>query len=333
VPGRLVARTEYRVDVPKGLVGTDATTVTVNLTVTHPSAPGYITVYPCDASRPHASATNFTTGETRANLVDVPFGAGRDICLWSLVSTDAIIDVQGFHAPSGDNRIVPRTATRLVDTRRGDKLEAGETRAVKVVGKGMASASATVVALNLAATETEAPGFLTVFPCGSDRPFASNLNFMADQTVSNEVFVEPDDDGTVCVYSLTGTHLVVDLDATFEPSSVLDFSSIVAGRMVDTRPDGKLAAGETREWKVADGVAAVALNVVATETDGPGFLAVFPCDAKLAFSSNVNFYESSQTVSNHVTVRVDGDGKVCVYASTATHVVIDVEGVYRQIVG
>ena len=330
-PGRLVADTEFRVAVPEGLVGVDATTITVNLTVTEPSAPGFITVYPCGADRPIASATNYTTGETRANVVDVPFEAGGDICLYSLVDTDAIIDVQGFHSPSNDSRIVPRTANRLVDTRPSDKLEAGETRVVQVVGAGKAAASATVVALNIAATETEGPGFLTVFPCGDDRPLASNLNFMADQTVSNEVFVEPGENGSVCIYSLTGTHLVVDLDATFEPSGSLDFESAVAGRIADTRPAGKLAAGETRAWKVADGVAAAALNVAATETAGPGFLTVFPCDADRPLASNVNFYVRGQTASNHVTVAVDDDGMVCVYASTATHVVIDVEGVYRSI--
>lgn len=333
VPGRLVAGTEYRVEVPAGLVGADATTLTVNLTVTEPSAPGFITVYPCGVDRPLASATNYTTGETRANVVDVPFTAGSDICLYSLVDTDAIIDVQGFYSPSNDSRIVPRTATRLVDTRPGNKLGAGETRVVDVVGKNKASSSATVVVLNIAATETEGPGFFTVFPCGDDLPLASNLNFMADQTVSNEVFVEPGDDGTVCIYSLTAAHVVVDLDATFEPTGSLDFESVVAGRVADTRPDGKLAAGETREYHIADGVAAAALNVVATETAGPGFLTVFPCDADLPLASNVNFHRADQTASNHVTVRVDGEGRVCVFSSIAAHIVVDVEGVFREIRG
>ncbi|MDW3216510.1 MAG: fibronectin type III domain-containing protein [Ilumatobacteraceae bacterium] len=333
VPGRLVADTEYRVEVPAGLVGADATTLTVNLTVTEPSAPGFITVYPCGVDRPLASATNYTTGETRANVVDVPFTAGSDICLYSLVDTDAIIDVQGFYSPSNDSRIVPRTATRLVDTRPGNKLGAGETRVVDVVGKNKASSSATVVVLNIAATETEGPGFFTVFPCGDDLPLASNLNFMADQTVSNEVFVEPGDDGTVCIYSLTAAHVVVDLDATFEPTGSLDFESVVAGRVADTRPDGKLAAGETREYHIADGVAAAALNVVATETAGPGFLTVFPCDADLPLASNVNFHRADQTASNHVTVRVDGEGRVCVFSSIAAHIVVDVEGVFREIGG
>ncbi len=80
-------------------------------------------------------------------------------------------------------------------------------------------------------------------------------------------------------------------------------------------------------------MAAVALNVVATETAGPGFLTVFPCDANLPVASNVNFYQADQTASNHVTVRVDDDGKVCVFSSIATHVVVDVEGVYRDIAG
>lgn len=330
-PGRLVAGTEYRVEVPDGLVGSDASAVTLNLTVTEPSAPGFITVYPCDAERPLASSTNYTTGETRANLVDVPYEADIDICLYSLADADAIVDVQGFHGRSNTDRLVPRTATRLVDTRPDEKLAAGETLVVDVGGTG--GDPATAVALNIAATETDGPGFVTVFPCDEDRPLASNLNFMADQTVSNEAFVRPSADGTVCLYTLTGTHLVVDLDATFESGGALDFAAVVADRVADTRPDEKLAAGETREFHVAGGVDAAALNIAATETDGPGFLTVFPCDDDRPNASNVNFYRADQTASNHVTVRVDDDGKVCVFASIATHVVVDVEGVYRPAIG
>lgn len=341
IPGRIVAGTEYQVAVPTGLIGADATTITVNLTVTAPAAPGFITVYPCGTALPNASTTNFWTGETRANLVDVPFHSGGSICLWSPVDTDAIIDVQGFHSPTDNSRIVPRTATRVDDTRSGDKLGAGETRVVKVVGAGMASSSATVVALNVAAAETDAAGFLTVFPCGSERPVASNLNFTSDQTVSNEVYVKPGTNGNVCIYSSASTHLIVDLNATFEPSNALDsqhrptlgFESFVARRVADTRPDRKLAAGETREWKVSDGAGAAALNVVATETGAAGFLTVFPCDAQRPDTSNVNYTRAEQAASNHVTVRTDDAGKVCVFTSAATHIVIDVEGIYRTVTG
>ena len=45
-------------------------------------------------------------------------------------------------------------------------------------------------------------------------------------------------------------------------------------------------------------------------------------------ASNLNF-GSGQTVSNHVTAMIGVGGKICVFSSRTTNVVIDVEGTYR----
>jgi len=48
----------------------------------------------------------------------------------------------------------------------------------------------------------------------------------------------------------------------------------------------------------------------------------------MPLASNLNF-AAGQTISNHVTVTLGASGKICVFASTNTNVVIDVEGIYQ----
>jgi hypothetical protein len=55
--------------------GRDLSGVILNVTVTNPTAPGFLTLYPDDASLPTASDVNFTTGETVPNLALVKLGA------------------------------------------------------------------------------------------------------------------------------------------------------------------------------------------------------------------------------------------------------------------
>jgi hypothetical protein len=307
----------------------------VNLTVTGASHGGYITIYPCGTTRPLAAAINFAARETKANLVDAMFRTGGTLCLWSNVDTDAVVDVQGFHSTSGQGRLVPRTAVRLVDSRPNDALVARDVLVVPVVGDGKAAAGTIAVALNIAVDDPQRAGFLTVYPCGTSRPWASNLNFVAGQTVSNEVMVQPGADGTVCVYTTAATHLIVDLDATYDANGVERFTALVPGRLADTRLTTKVLAGQPVEWTVVGengapaGTTALSLNVAVTDPEGAGFLTVYPCAANLPVASNLNF-AGGQTISNHVTAAVDANGKICLFASRTTNVVIDVEGTYRS---
>ncbi|GAA1072777.1 hypothetical protein GCM10009665_79210 [Kitasatospora nipponensis] len=66
--------------------------------------------------------------------------------------------------------------------------------------------------MNVTVTEPTAAGFLTVYPAGSPRPVASNLNWTAGQTVPNQVVVPVRDDKVLFYNGSGGTvHLVVDL--------------------------------------------------------------------------------------------------------------------------
>jgi hypothetical protein len=71
------------------------------------------------------------------------------------------------------------------------------------------------VVLNVAVTEAQGPGFVTVFPCGSARPNASSLNYVTGQTISNSVVATIGTGGKVCFFTYATTHLVVDLTGQF----------------------------------------------------------------------------------------------------------------------
>jgi hypothetical protein len=71
----------------------------VNITVTQPTAPGHITLYPAGGSLPLASTLNYRADQTRANNAIVGLGAGGGLvvfCGQTTGTTHFIIDVSGY---------------------------------------------------------------------------------------------------------------------------------------------------------------------------------------------------------------------------------------------
>jgi hypothetical protein len=77
--------------VPDGVVAT-----AINVTVSGASAPGFITVWPCDGDRPASSNVNYGPGTTTANLVMPGLSGSGSVCFYSLSRTDLIVDVSGY---------------------------------------------------------------------------------------------------------------------------------------------------------------------------------------------------------------------------------------------
>ena len=72
------------------------------------------------------------------------------------------------------------------------------------------------VVLNVTVTEPTSPSWLTAWPAGQTRPLASNLNYVAGQTVPNLVVVDVGTDGKVNLYNSAGsTHVVADVAGWF----------------------------------------------------------------------------------------------------------------------
>ena len=54
-----------------------------------------------------------------------------------------------------------------------------------------------------------------MFPCGAPVPNASNVNYVAGDTVPNAVVAKLGAGGKVCVFSYAATDLIVDVNGTF----------------------------------------------------------------------------------------------------------------------
>jgi hypothetical protein len=70
---------------------------------------------------------------------------------------------------------------------------------------------ATAAVLNVTVTDTDTPGYVTVYPCGGAVPLASNLNYVAGDTRANLVAVRIGTGGKVCFFTNGHAALVADI--------------------------------------------------------------------------------------------------------------------------
>ena len=327
-----------------GVPASGVSAVVLNVTVTEPSAGSFLTASPAGQPRPLVSNLNYVAGQTVPNLVVVKVGAGGKVDLYnSSGTTHVIADVAGWYGPDGGTpggRYNPVTPARILDTRPASKLGPGATLGVQVAGQGGVPASGvSAVVLNVTATEPTATSFLTAWPQGEARPVASNLNYVAGQTVPNLVVVKVGAGGKVDLFNFAGaTHVVADVAGWYgfdDASSGALFTPVTPSRILDSRSTAKVGPGGTIAMQVtgrggvpASGVAAVVLNVTVTEPTAGGHLTAWPAGDTRPLASNLN-YGPGQTVPNLVVVKVGAGGVVNLFNSAgSTHVIADVAGWY-----
>jgi len=197
-----------------GGVPADAAAVVLNVTVTQPSAPGFVTAYPGGATRPNASTINYGTAQTIAGMVIAKIGTGDKVNLYTSASAHLVADVVGWIPAGADYH--PLTPARLLDTRVGNGapravVRAGHAVTVKVTGRGGVPTGATTVMLTVAAVGPASSGYVTVYPSGVSRPVASNLNFVKGQVIANAVVARVGAGGYVTVYTSSTSNLIADV--------------------------------------------------------------------------------------------------------------------------
>jgi hypothetical protein len=195
-----------------------AAAVVLNVTVTRPSAPSYLTVFPT-GTRPLASNLNFAAGQTVPNRVIVPLGTNGSISFYNAFgSVDVIADVSGWFTDASNpsatgSRFAPVLPARILDTRSTQQLGPNQSLMLAIAGNGPTpNAGVLGVVLNVTVTGPTAASYLTAWPDGESRPLASDLNFTAGQTVPNMVVVKVGADGKINLYNAGGsTDVVVDV--------------------------------------------------------------------------------------------------------------------------
>lgn len=321
-------------------VPADAVAVSLSVTAVDVAVAGYVTAYACDLSIPTASNLNPRPGAAVSNTVVVPLAASRQVCLFTATQSQLIADLGGWFGVDGEpfNGLAP---TRVLDTRGAPRpdggagpLAAGSVTRVPIAGTGPVPGGATGVLLNATVTETQAQGWLTVFPCGAT-PFVSPLTYQTADTRAVQLFAGLDATGATCVYTPVGTQVIFDVTGWFGGDDGSRLVPLTGTRVLDSRDetggwDGPIPPGEVRPVDVTlEGTLPVGQNVlvdvVATGADGGGYVALFPCGGPVPATSSLNL-GAGETVANLTGVPVGEDGRVCVYANVSTHVIIDVVG-------
>ncbi|MCU1367394.1 MAG: type sorting protein [Ilumatobacteraceae bacterium] len=350
--GQLAARSVTALVVSgRSGVASDASAVVLNVTVTETTDAGFVTVFPCGSTQPNASSLNYTSGQTVANAVITKVGDGGKVCFFTTAALQLVVDVTGEFSATAS--YVPLVPARLLESRQGmatvDSVSngigtrpTGSTTELVVGGRGGVAPDAASVVLNVTVTGPQDAGFITVFPCGSDRPNASSVNYVAGQTVPNAVISKVGPGGKVCLYTSAATDLLADVTGYFPATS--PFTSVVPARLLESRSGmstvdgvsnsiGTRPIGSTTELVVAGrgnvpiSATAVVLNVTVTGPQDAGFITVYPCDTDRPNASSVN-YVAGQTVPNAVISKVSADGKVCLYTTAATDLLTDVTGYF-----
>lgn len=247
---------------------------------------------------------------------------------------------------------MPLNPARLIDTRSGfstiDGLFQGQGAVpnlgqvdLSVLGRGGVAASGVdAVVLNVTVTNPTHAGHATVWPAGSARPNASNLNYLAGNTLANLVVVKLGTNNQVSLFSQSSTDLVADVVGYFVAGS--DLTSFAPTRLLDTRtgyttadgqyagvgalgPGGVLSLPIAGRGSVpASGAGSVVLNLTATAPTAAGYITVWPGNVPLPTASTLNFV-AGKTIPNLVISKLSSTGTVSLFNSAGnTDLIADV---------
>lgn len=328
------------------VAGPEVTAVSANFVVVNPEGFGFLTAYNCTDRRPEVSTLTYEPGDVVANQAVVPLERGV-LCLYSLVSTDVVVDVNGYFHGDATSGFNPASPKRLFDSRAAGsrRLGADEQRVIEVAGAGKAApAAATSVALNVTVDQPSSAGFLRVYPCGSTAGAEiSTVNYRAGDSRPNSVVVPVDDRGRICVRSLVAADVIVDYTGYFSEADGLDFVPLDPIRLFDSRSTlrtmnettagQRVGAGQVVKLRIAGtrGVPAtaraVSVNLTATQALSGSFLTAYPCGARPA-TSTVNVFPSQTAAANGAMVKLSADGDLCIYSLAPVHLIVDINGAY-----
>ena len=325
--------------------------VSLNLTAVGASAVGYITAYPCGV-RPTVSALNYVPASSMSNAAIVPVNASTgEVCFFAQNAVHLIADVNGWLASNvGFSAVGPR---RVFDTRPtfADGIRVVPKRAV-AAGTALTVKSTDLpglvpatdvgsVVLNITTTSATAAGYITVFPCGARPAGVSSLTFRAGQTVAKTVVVPVNrTTGNLCFHTSATTHILVDISGWFRTG--LGFTAAGPKHLFDTRPGQtgvvpvtarKVGGGYVLMVKVtgitglvpATGVAAVSLDLTASEGAAAGSVTAFACGTRPPLA-NLHFLAAS-TRTNAVLAPVNRTtGMVCFHSTQLVNLRADISG-------
>jgi len=334
--GRWIADDTLRIDIA-GRCGTpdDVSAAVLTLTVSQPTGPGHLTVYPSGTPRPTTSVLNYTSGRTAANTAVVVTRNGA-VDLYVHAETALVIDLDGtfrpVEGPVAAGRLQPVEPTRIADTRDPESFD-GE----RVTSRGSGElllprpanvpADATGVAISIVSVNS-APGHVTVHPAGTQRPTASIVNTDAYVRTRGTTVLAPISDDGIVIYRASEGDLVVDLWGWFTgPSAPASDDGLFVPepptRIWDSRrTDDPLHDGGSVSRNVApDAASVVALNITAVGAVEPGHLTIGAAGRGRPPTSTLNYHWTEPAAA--ATLVMNTTDGVAFWARGGTHLVVD----------
>lgn len=125
--------------------------------------------------------------------------------------------------PSAPSNFVAIAPCRVLDTRGpvgpygGPAMAPGGTRTFDLNSGGCAGIPAGVVAYstNITIVNPANPGWIRAWPTGQPMPGVSIINFLTNDTLANAAIIPAGPDGSINIYSIVLTHVIVDINGYF----------------------------------------------------------------------------------------------------------------------
>lgn len=314
---RLAAGTAKTVSTVLPGVPADPTGVLVRVVARNVAAAGAVTVHPCGSSPKGTASLAINPARLNATVVMVPV-ADRQICVTSTVTTDVRLEVVAVHAADGVG-VQPVVATRALDTRSVAPIAANGTKGIspKRLGTPSGAKAVTTTITLVAAGATPSSGSIGIGPCGGT-PWIVAFKAVAIQSFSAVVRTN---DAGICVSSTAAVHVVVDVTAAWT-SGAPNIAASGPTRLLDTRR-GAAVGPAAYGVPVPSGATTVQLTVTAVGGAKGAAIFVWPCNApKPSAAAGTTVALTATTM----VVTVATTGGVCMSATSATHVIVDLQG-------
>jgi hypothetical protein len=369
-PNQAIAGGTSRTQAARNFCGIPATAeaITGNVTTVQ-SEGGYLTLYPSDVQRPTVASTNYGPNEVVNNVFTVGLGnADGAFNIYPLNTSEVVVDVTGYYAPPGAGGLYfhPLPApVRLLETRPGEPVgcvrpgvpliadtDSSQTAATACTG---IPATARAIAGNATTVSPQGPGYLTIFPCGAERPVIASSNYDAGQVINGPFVTGVSPAGQFKIYTFATTHLVVDVLGYFSAEAVdangagLLFTPLAHPvRLLETRnnpnfpgcfkPNQPLNGNQVYAQAalgLCDGltIPSNALGVVGNATVvfpvTDGYLTLWPSNAPMQPTTATSNYNAGQIVNRHFIVGLgNADGAFKIFSLATTDLVIDLSGYF-----
>ncbi len=327
-----------------------AAAYSLNVTVVPHEPLGYLTIWPTPEIQPVVSTLNSPDGRVKANAAIVPAGVSGAVSVYVTNTTDVILDIDGYFAPSGSQTLqfYPLTPCRLVDTRGSDgplggpRLPAQQERDFPLLmNTTCIPQGLNPLAYSLNFTVVPNPsgqqlGYLTVWPTGEMQPVVSTLNNPTATVVANAAIVPAGTNGEVAVYAYNTTDLLIDINGYFAApgSGGYSFYPLAPCRVLDTRANNGQPFSGTLNPPVnvpaspcgpplAQGYV---FNATVVPSPTLGYLTLWPVGEMQPVVSTLNAYDGF--VTSNMAIVPDLNGMINAYANGTTQLILDISGYF-----